>query len=255
MSHLYTFLGRVALALVTQAVPAQADSILFDQGHGQRFVIERNGELDLSSWAELFKAQGVEVVSSQAPLDQLNLDAYTALIISGAFKPFSSAERRHLLQYVEQGGSVVILLHVGPLNGELLADLGVGVSNGVIFDPAQRIGESSSDFSVVLTESHPLLHGIEQLKVYGIWALNPGTHAQSLFNASPAAWMDLNRNRQQDSAEPVAPFSLAVTGFRGLGRFVVIGDDAVFQNRFLVDENRQLASNLVDWLHTHQREH
>jgi hypothetical protein len=34
----------------------------------------------------------------------------------------------------------------------------------------------------------------------------------------------------------------------GKGRYIIFGDDALFQNRFLVGENLFLAGNLVAWL-------
>ena len=34
----------------------------------------------------------------------------------------------------------------------------------------------------------------------------------------------------------------------GVVKYVVLGDDAVFQNRFLDEPNRQLALRLVNWL-------
>ena len=41
---------------------------------------------------------------------------------------------------------------------------------------------------------------------------------------------------------------LMVAGELGQGRFVVLGDDAVFQNRYLDESNRKLAIQLLDWL-------
>ena len=237
----------LCLTLWLVAIDGHAASVLFEQGHGQRFVIERTGELDLSQLAGLFEQQAMTVVSSDQPLDQLRLDQHAMIVISGAFAPFGIDERRALLRYVEQGGRLVVLLHVGPLNGALLADFGVAVSNGVVFDPERATGAPTSDFRVDRLATHPLLQGVEQLKVYGAWALNPVADAESLLNASATAWMDLNRNRRQDSAEPVAPFSLAVIGRRGRGEYIVLGDDAIFQNRYLHAGNRQLAQNLVQW--------
>jgi len=39
-----------------------------------------------------------------------------------------------------------------------------------------------------------------------------------------------------------------VTGTLNKGDFVIFGDDAIFQNRFLDDDNRKLATNLGKWL-------
>jgi len=46
------------------------------------------------------------------------------------------------------------------------------------------------------------------------------------------------------------PFGVVVVGHLGQGRYVVFGDDALFQNRFFDESNRRLAINLVNWLGT-----
>jgi hypothetical protein len=46
----------------------------------------------------------------------------------------------------------------------------------------------------------------------------------------------------------VGSFGVVVSGDLGNGRFIVFGDDAIFQNKFLDNSNRQLAKNLARWL-------
>ena len=46
----------------------------------------------------------------------------------------------------------------------------------------------------------------------------------------------------------VQSFPLVLSGKKGTGRFVVFGDDAIFQNRFMDDHNTRLAQNLSAWL-------
>jgi len=41
---------------------------------------------------------------------------------------------------------------------------------------------------------------------------------------------------------------VAVAGRSGKGRFVVFGDDAIFQNKFLTGDNLVLGRNLASWL-------
>jgi len=49
-------------------------------------------------------------------------------------------------------------------------------------------------------------------------------------------------------SDAVQAFGVLVAGSRGKGRFAVFGADAIFQNRFLDESNRQLAGNLAAWL-------
>jgi hypothetical protein len=48
--------------------------------------------------------------------------------------------------------------------------------------------------------------------------------------------------------EVVGSVGVIVAGELGAGRFVVFGDDAIFQNKFLDEQNRRLAKNLARWL-------
>ena len=65
---------------------------LFDQGHGQRFLIERGGDLDLSLFAGTFRDRGAEVSTSSAPLTEKLLHGVDVLVISGPFRPFTPEE-------------------------------------------------------------------------------------------------------------------------------------------------------------------
>ena len=50
-------------------------------------------------------------------------------------------------------------------------------------------------------------------------------------------------------------FAVVLAGHRGRGWFAVFGDDAIFQNQFLVGGNLALATNLVTWLRRVTGEH
>jgi hypothetical protein len=67
-------------------------------------------------------------------------------------------------------------------------------------------------------------------------------------HTSAHGWVDLNRDGQMNAADAVGTFGLMAAGSFGRGRYVVIGDDALFQNRFLDANNRLLADRLARWL-------
>jgi hypothetical protein len=96
---------------------------------------------------------------------------------------------------------------------------------------------------------HPLFAGIDSFNLYGSWALkNWSDSARVIASSSSESWLDLNRNRVQDATDPEQAFGVVVIGQREQGAFVVFGDDAVFQNRFLQRNNLALARNLVRWM-------
>jgi hypothetical protein len=65
---------------------------------------------------------------------------------------------------------------------------------------------------------------------------------------SASAWIYLNGNRRFDQGDARQSFAVAVAGQPGKGRFVVFGDDAVFENKFLAGDNLTLGRNLAAWL-------
>jgi hypothetical protein len=232
------------------AVTAHArQTVLFDQGHGQLFAIERNGDLDLSRLAALFKDAGCDVTSTASPLTNKLLSGVDALVLSGTFKPYSPEEIETIAAYVERGGALCIMLHIGPPVAKLLSRLGIEHSNGIIREQENIIGNDPANFRVTRLAKHPLFNGLRQFSLYGVWAIHetrPGIQAIAMTSAS--AWIDLNRNNRLDMVDVQQSFAVALAGQLGKGRFVVFGDDAIFQNKFLVGDNFTLGRNLAEWL-------
>ena len=232
------------------AAPVHArQSVLFDQGHGQLFTIEKTGDLDISHLAVLFRDAGFAVTSAAGPLGADLLAGVDALVLSGAFKPYTPEEIEAIAAFVARGGALCIMLHIGPPVSELLNRLGVDHSNGVIREQRDMIDHDPRNFRVTRLANHPLFRGLRQFSLYGAWALHenhPGV--QALAVSSPSAWIDLNRNERLDPSDPQQSFAVTVAGTSGRGRFVVFGDDAIFQNKFLVGDNLVLGLNLVKWL-------
>ncbi len=238
--------------LLSAVVPVHAKTtVLFDQGHGQRLVIEGNRDLDLSRLAGVFREAGDKVIAVDTPLTAELLVGIDALILSGAFQPYTPEEIEAIVAFVERGGTLCIMLHIAPPFAPLLNRLGVEHSNGVIRERENIIDDNSLNFRVTRLTNPPLFQGIRQFSLYGAWALldnRNGVHA--IARTSPAAWVDLNGNNQLDPDDVEESFAVAVEGQSGRGRFVVFGDDAVFQNKFLTGDNLILGRNLAAWFAT-----
>ncbi|WP_426415058.1 DUF4350 domain-containing protein [Aestuariirhabdus sp. LZHN29] len=235
----------IALLLSTSAAAA---TVLVDEGHGQRFSVNRQGELQLSGLAALIEGAGHRVQTHYRQLNDADLAGVDGLIISGAFSSYTQQEIKAIRQFAHGGGRVAILIHVGPLNGPLLAGLGVMVSNSVLFDMENSVGQNGLDFSARKLDPHPLFEGLDSFNLYGAWALNASAvTATNIAFTGEQAWIDLEGRRLPEN-NPVGSWAVAVSVGMGLGEVVVFGDDAIFQNRFLKENNRRLASNLVTWL-------
>jgi hypothetical protein len=233
--------------------PAAAHSdkplILFDEGHGQRFTIEQKGDLGLYGLAEVIHGEGIGVKYGRQSLDPKELSAFGALIISGPFAPFSGKEIDIVEDFVRGGGRLAVMLHIGQPVLPLLDRLGVRVGPGVIHEEENVIGPKSTDFSVTRLEEHPLHAGLEGYSLYGAWGLEAaGDPVRIIALTGPRAWLDTDRDHRNSSSEPHGQVGVAAAGTLGKGAFVVFGDDAIFQNRFLKENNRILARNLARWL-------
>ena len=238
------------LFLLISTISAQAGTtILFDQGHGQKFLIERGAELDLSLFAGTFRDLGHQTAISSAPLSEMLLDGVDALVISGSFRPYAPEEVDAVYRFVERGGAVCITLHIASPLSDLLYRFGVDHSNGVIREAEGIIDHEMINFHVTRLGAHPLFRNLQQFNMYGAWALlDNNSGERSIARTSPTAWIDLNGNKRFDEGDARQSFTVAVAGEVGKGCFVIFGDDAMFQNKFLKDDNLILARNLATWL-------
>lgn len=253
-------MGKVRLAfsaavcglLLFCVAAAQAHAgatVLFDQGHGQSFLADREGELDLSGLAGLFREAGYEVHTTASPLTAELLAGHDVLVLSGAFRPYSETETEGIVSFLDRGGALSVMLHIAPPYAPLLKRLGVVVSRGVVQERDYLIGGDPKAFLVKALDEHPLFAGMESFALYGGWALlSERDGVRAIARTSPSAWIDLNRTGKPDDGDAVDSFAVALAGSSERGRFVVFGDDAIFQNRFLAGGNLLLGQRLAEWL-------
>lgn len=221
--------------------------VLFEQGHGQRFLIDDNGKLQLSILAETIRVQGVKVSATNTPLTDTALNGVAALVISGPFKHLKPEEVEAVVRFVKNGGRLAIMMHIGAPLTELLNRLDVDYSIGVLHEQRENL-DTDLSFRLKDLSASPLFTGIETFSAHGVWALKPGATSTIIAKTSPDAWIDLNGDGALSKGDPVGSFGVVAVGTLGAGNFVVFGDDAIFQNRFLDENNKKLAVNLGHWL-------
>lgn len=226
--------------------------ILIDEAHNQRFLIEKTGDLQLSALADILKKEGAQVTSGKTELSAESLKNVSGLVISGAFNKLKPEEVTAITKFVSNGGRLAVMLHVAFPVDELLHQLGVDFSNNVLHESKNVLKGKDLNFTVKnIVSDNPLFKGISQFSAYGVWALNPSPPAVTIASTSPEAWIDLNGDGKISKGDAIGSFSVVVTGNKEAGQFVVFGDDAIFQNSFLDQENTQLAKNLGAWLIGH----
>ncbi|NIQ97588.1 MAG: DUF4350 domain-containing protein [Desulfuromonadales bacterium] len=238
----------VSVCLWALGGPAAAATVLFDQGHGQMFTIDKDEPLHLARLAGVFRQAGAEVQALSTSIDAEALAGIDVLVSSGPFRPFSPPEIAALEEFVEGGGRFVLMLHIAPPARGVLDRLGLAYSNGVVRERENVIGGNPLDFFVDDLATHPVTEGLETFALYGSWALRPRDERTApLARTSGRSWVDLDGDKKLGDADAVQAFVVAAHGSRGKGAFVVFADDAVFQNRFLEAQNLELAKNLARW--------
>lgn len=241
------------LLLLPISALAAPPRLLFDQGHRQAFVIEKEGPLQLSRLADLFQQQGWRVEQSTAPLSEKSLAGIDALVISGAFSPLNPAEIEAVLGYLRQGGKLAVMIHIGQPLLPLLHKLGVDVGSRVINEKPSQPHGKSIDFAVHNFKPHPLTRKLQSFAIYGGWPLRVfEQQGQSIASSSPHSWVDMNQDKKFSKGDLVSPFDVLISGDFGRGSFAVFADDAIFQNQFLRAGNKALAENLGRWLKSGQ---
>lgn len=222
--------------------------VYFDQGHGQMFLADRENDLDLSGLAKLFINDGFLVRAGNKAFSEEFLSTIDVLIISGPFKSLSPEEVNSVIKFIQGGGKLAVMLHIGPPALELFKALKVDFSNGVIREREGIIEKEPLNFRVSRLKPHKLTKGLKRFNLYGGWAvINSDDSSKVIAETGPKAWVDLDQDKKLSQGDAVQSFGVAVAGNMGNGRFVVFGDDAIFQNRFLVGDNLLIGKRLVEW--------
>jgi hypothetical protein len=242
-------LSAAVLTLLMQSTAIAAQILLFDQAHDQRFVAEKEGPLQLSSFAAILQQEGFAVKSGTERFTEEYLKGVSVVVVSGAFAPLDKAETDALCGFVARGGKVAVMLHVPSPVADLLHRLDVDFTNYVLFEQKNLIDNDPRNFQIRQFSSHPLTASLTHFSLYGGWALmNTGESAQIVAETSQEGWVDLDGDKKLTKGDAVQSFGVVVAGTSGTGKFVIFGDDAIFQNKFLDEQNRQLALNLAKWL-------
>ncbi|MFQ5737037.1 MAG: DUF4350 domain-containing protein [Thermodesulfobacteriota bacterium] len=221
---------------------------VFDGSHGEIFSPVNNGELDYSGFYDMLKASGAQLSINKGPVTTKTLADAGTYIIAGPTQKFTHAETGALHTFINNGGNLLVMLHISSPVAQLTESFGILVSNFVISEQTDLIEGLSQDFYVKRFAPHPVTRGLKKVAVYGTWGLLAQGAAKEVATTSDKAWADMDRNRKLDEGEPVQKFAIIAVATYGAGKVVVVADDAPFANRFLDEaDNHRLAGNIIEW--------
>jgi hypothetical protein len=239
----------VLSGFIATTVYAEPPVVLFDHGHNQRFLADKEGPLQLTGLAAEFRQQGFSIVTHDSQLTAESLAGADVLVISGPFGSYTPAELDAVTSFIEHGGRLTVMLHIASPLIPLLDRLGVVASGSVLHEQENIIKSDDINFRVTRLEDERLAAGVGHFSLYGGWALlNERNGTTVAARTGDKAWIDLDGDKKLSARDAVQSFAVIVTGSVGKGRFVVFGDDAIFQNQYLDEYNGKLAANLATWL-------
>ncbi|MFQ5441307.1 MAG: DUF4350 domain-containing protein [Thermodesulfobacteriota bacterium] len=220
----------------------------FDLAHNEIFSPLVEGPLHYSKFYKMIKKSGASMAVNKKALTPGSLSEFDAYVVAGPSKDFSPGELTELREFVNDGGSLLVLLHISGPVARLTEQFGIVVSNFVISEHLNTIKNKSQDFHVRDFSPHPVTRGLKEIAVFGTWGLMTEKGGAVVAKTSEKAWADLNRNRDFDKDEPEQSFGIIGVSEYGEGKVVVVADDAPFANLFIgMADNSKLARNIVRW--------
>ncbi|MCX7832037.1 MAG: hypothetical protein N2440_03960 [Actinobacteria bacterium] len=223
--------------------------VLFDLAHREVFSPSDSGMRGMKKAVSLLRSLGFEVIENQEPFNKDVLSSVNTVMVAGAMSEFTEEELKNIKTYVENGGNLILTVHVNFFMAPLLEELGFQITDSPVSQEEDAFHGSNKDFFVRDIVEHPVTEGIESLAFMGTYGLKgKASDVKELVFSSNNAWLDSNGNEIKDESDVIGKFCLVCVREIGKGKVVVIGDDAIFSNMLIGnDGNMRLLKNIVKW--------
>lgn len=222
------------------------------------FSVYNTSGTGISSFKEDIESMGYTVKTLYSSLSTLNKYKNSAvLMIIGPSKPYDPLDTVALINFVLNGGCVLIADDFGSANTLLSLFTQVGFTiqfgPGVIVDIGSPYNNSPLLPLITNFIDSPLTRGVSRI------VLNYATFINATLppyaTTSRFSWADLDNDTYPDPEnETAGPFTvLSAIDFsefiENAGRIVLLSDPSLFINYMIdIEDNRILARNIVTWL-------
>jgi hypothetical protein len=246
--------------------------VVFDVGHGNAAT----PDVLYSRMAELLRRDGHVVEVSDAVFDAGSLQGVDVLVIANALPPghdgqsrpgeevasaFGEAEIRTLVQWVEQGGSLLLIADHDPMpaaSAALAREFAATFLNGAVRDVSRPPGggdlfsrRDSTLLSHAITDGESIAERVDSVRTFLGQAIEIRTPLEPLLILHD----DMRLAQPGDAPDPagwrpVGGLAQAAARSFGAGRVAIFGEAWLF--RFFstgrIDGNARLILNLFRWL-------
>ncbi len=253
--------SRPASAYMNAAQPSKEETLppskvlLFDLGHKEIFNPDDVKPLGYSQARDAFIRHGYVMRKNKSTLSETVLKDVDVVAIIGPMDVFTQQESEVLAKFVSGGGDVLLTLHIADVCYPLAQRLGFQLSNSVIAQNHDTFDDSPKNLIATTVINDPLTAGVTGVAVRKSWAINPAAqNARITVATAKDAWADINPDDRYDRQEPAGSYGIVGAAEIGKGRVVVIGDDAVFDNKTMdMVGNRMLCKNIIAWFDVSKR--
>lgn len=258
---------------------AQGPKVLIDGGH-HNFFIQRSL---MNPFIDLVKSDGYNPQIDSLPITKKHLSAYDIVVLNPAYpfdygtkkelgdlKAYSKEEIDHIYNYVNKGGSLLILTEKSPMINAmepLLNKFGITASYGTIADTLhqdKQFGKNVIHYSRengMLTVNHPILKGRNASEEINHIVMITGSafKGQDYTNILPTS-----SAAQMGNAGVFTPVeqgsSVGLAGKVGKGKLVALSDTEIFIAMLFGKDKvkvgmqmpnydlKQFALNIMHWL-------
>lgn len=260
IKYFLSFFATLLLVFALTELGMAADlkgAVLFDAGHA-----EDAGNADwliqgaYSDFADILKAHGFTVNDTREPLTLDKLQKFQALVLPEPNTAFTPVEEKAIVDFINNGGGVFFIGdHIESDRNRDGID-SVGIFNRFVSQLGFRLEDANVLEANLSAEpvdgaykEHPVTY---KIKALAIWA---GTSIRILEPAHVSGLIFFN---DYNYGQPAI-----ASGTFGQGRFVILGDSAVFDDGSGTNpienlhkgiqefDHRQLALNILNWLTNH----
>ena len=258
---------------------AQGPKVLIDGGH-HNFFIQRSL---MNPFIDLIKSDGYNPQIDSLPITKKHLSTYNIVVLNPAYpfdygtkkelgdlKAYSKEEIDHIYNYVNKGGSLLILTEKSPMINAmepLLNKFGITATYGTIADTLhqdKQFGKNVIHYSKengMLTVNHPILKGRNASEEINHIVMITGSafKGKDYINILPTS-----SAAQMGNAGVFTPVeqgsSVGLAGKVGKGKLVILSDTEIFIAMLFGKDKvkvgmqmpnydlKQFALNIMHWL-------
>ncbi|MBI3162690.1 MAG: GldG family protein [Chloroflexi bacterium] len=257
--------------VLIRLISPEARAVYFLEGHGEA-SIEAGGEVSFSIAKSTLESKNYTVSSLNLLATNKIPEDALAIIIAGPMKPLQSGEIALLKEYVEKGGSLVVMEDplivtefgdtFDPLAKYLTSDWGIVLNKDIVIDlentnnPLQAVSSQAFPHPITQNLSANYIVILPQARSLSIAGATPeNTSPSPLIMTTEKSWGETElvsgENPSFDEGkDTLGPLTLAIASENSIsgGRVVVFGNSTFATDQaFDAYGNGNMFVNSVDW--------